>query len=861
MRFSCCVNACSLVICAAVLLSGQALAQEKQSAPQTTAPVETPAPPMTPPAPPKPGIIVLPEAVMLTTPQSSQQLLVQRTLGDTVKSQVTKDVSWASANESIAKVSDRGVVSPVANGTTSITMTSHGIATTVPVVVSGMDQQFQWDFRQHVMPAITKAGCNMGACHGALAGKGGFRLSLQGYDPVSDYHNIVKQDRGRRTEFAEPARSLFVAKPSGAIPHKGGVRLDTESRDYKILVEWIANGAAAPQADDPAIDHVEVFPKRVTLRVGEPQRLIVQSHSTDQKIEDVTRWVKWTSTNETVCKVDQDGNITVLGPGEGAVMAWFSSKIAVARISVPFTNTVPQETYAKLEAKNFIDEQIHLQMQRLNLPPSAVCDDATFIRRAFLDTIGMLPTADEVRSFLADADENKREKLIDELLARPEFADYWTYQWCDILMLNGTLLRPNALKAYYEWIHERVEKNTPWNEFVHEILTASGDSYENGATNFYALYETPEDMTENACQSFLGLSIGCAKCHNHPLEKWTNDQYYGMANLFSRVRSKGWGGDKRNGDGRRTTFVVTEGELVQPRTGKPQPPTPLDGEAIPFDDAGDRREVLANWLTSPENPYFAKAFSNRVWANFFGTGLVESIDDLRVSNPASNDELLNQTAAFVVENKFDLKALVKTILMSNSYQRSSVPVPGNESDRRFYSRYVPRRLNAEVLHDAVMQVTEVPTKFDSIGFPGADFQKTEFYPLGTRAIQLYDSAVESYFLKTFGRNTRNIVCECERSNEPSMVQVLHLSNGKTVNEKLSSKEGRVQSLMAQLDNGMALQALIDEAYLSCLSRYPRTEERDQFMNIMAKTPAAERRVAIEDIFWALMTSREFMFNH
>jgi hypothetical protein len=478
-----------------------------------------------------------------------------------------------------------------------------------------------------------------------------------------------------------------------------------------------------------------------------------------------------------------------------------------------------------------------------------------------VDTIGLVPTADEVRAFLADGAADKRDKLIEQLLVRPEFVDYWTYQWSDVLMLNGTLLRPQALKTYYEWIRKHVAANTPWDVFVREILTATGDSLQNGATNFYALHQDPETMSENASQAFLGLSIGCAKCHNHPLEKWTNDQYYAMANLFARVKAKGWGGEPRNGDGGRTLYVVETGELVQPRTGKPQPPTPLDADPVPFDDPSDRRIRLAQWLTAPENPYFARSITNRVWANFFSVGLVEQVDDLRVSNPASNEELLSAAAKFLIENKFDLKALMKVMLQSNAYQRSSEPLPGNAAEQRFYSRYYPRRMMAEVLHDAVVRVTDVPTKFEWIAFPGADRQKTDFYPEGTRAVQLYDSAVESYFLQTFGRNQRRITCECERSDEPSMVQVLHISNGDTLNEKLKKSGNRVDRLVRLRQEGMSDAALLDEVYLSCLARFPTERERTEFLAQLPDRGSADERVVLEDVFWAVMSSREFLFNH
>lgn len=805
-----------------------------------------------------PGATLLPPAFELHGRDATQRVILQERIGNYLGGQVQR-VEWFSRNPQVAQVSEEGIVRAVADGQTEIVARVGSEEVAATVRVTGTAQERQWSFRNDVLPVLSKAGCNMGACHGALAGKGGFRLSLRGYDPPTDRFNIVEQDRGRRVEFADPGRSLLLAKPSGAIPHKGGVRFEVDSPSYRILAEWIAAGAPPPREDDPRVDHLEIFPPQSLQRVGEQQQLLVTAHFTDGRRADVTPWVKWSSANEAVCGIDDAGRVMVVGPGEGAIVAWYSSQLAIARVTVPWTN--PQPLPEPLPPRNFIDEHIDARLALLNLPASPPCSDAEFIRRVFLDTLGLLPTPEETARFLADPSPEKRDRLIDALLERPEFVDYWTYKWSDVLMLNGTLLRPMALKAYYDWIHRHVAANTPWDQFVREILTAAGSSHENGATNFFALYQSPEDMTENACQAFLGLSIGCAKCHNHPLEKWTNDQYYAMANLFARVRAKGWGGEPRNGDGLRTLYVATSGDLVQPRTGKPQPPTPLDGEPIPIDDPGDRREVLARWLTSPENPYFARSITNRVWANYFGVGLVDAVDDLRVSNPASNPELLDAAAAFLVEHQFNLKALMKAVMQSNAYQRSSQPLPGNADDRRFYSRYYPRRLMAEVLHDAIVQVTEVPTRFDQVAFPGADRQKTDFYPLGTRAIQLYDSAVENYFLQAFGRNQRRIVCECERSAEPSMVQVLHLSNGDTLNEKLKSPQGRVSALVALRRAGMSDSALLDHVYLTALARFPTPAERETLLEQLASTGPEDERIVLEDILWAILTSREFVFNH
>lgn len=809
------------------------------------------------------GIELLPKNALLDSPFAEQLLIVQSTRGDELGTQVRGDLKWSSSDENVVTV-EESRLRPIADGEATVTAEWNGQKAVTSVKVKGLKEVHVRSFRNDVLPIFAKRDCNSGGCHGALAGKGGFRLSLRGYDPESDFFNIVKQDQGRRIELAAPERSLLLTKPSTAIPHKGGLKLPSDSNDFQIVADWIARGAAPPEPSDAVVDHIEVYPSASLQSVGSKQDFVVRAFYSDGSERDVTRWTKWSSTNDAVSQVSEEGQASIIGPGEGAIVAWYASKLAIARTTVPYTHEASQEEIANADQRaprNFIDEQVDSQLKRLNLIASPNCTDAEFLRRAYLDTVGRIPTVDETRGFLADTSKDKRDKLIERLLESSEFVDYWTYKWSDVLMLNGTLLRPAPIKAYYEWIHGHVEKNTPWDVMVREIVTATGESTENGATNFFALNQTPEEMTENASQSFMGLSIGCAKCHNHPLEKWTNDQYYAMANIFSRVKAKGWGGESRNGDGARTLYVVTSGELVQPRTGKPQPPTPLDGEAIAFDNPDDRRVKFASWLTSSENPYFAKAITNRVWANFFGVGLVEEVDDLRVSNPASNGELLEAATKHVVDNKFDLKTLMRAILQSNAYQRTSKSVAGNEAESRFYSRYYPRRLMAEVLHDAVVQVTDVPTKFDTVAFPGNDKQKTEFYPEGTKAIQLYDSAVENYFLDAFGRNPRNIVCECERSAEPTMVQVLHISNGNTINEKLESASSRVETLLQLRHNGLSDEALVDEIYLTCFSRFPTPEKREELLKFLTPVGSADERATIEDIFWGLMSTREFLFNH
>lgn len=712
-------------------------------------------------------------------------------------------------------------------------------------------------FRHDVLPVLSKAGCNGGGCHGALAGKGGFRLSLNAYDPATDHYNITRENRGRRIEFVAPASSLFVTKPTAAVRHKGGKVLHENSEAYRILTRWIQQGAPGPSDGDPTIERVEMSPTLSQLKKGQAQQLTVRAFFSDGTERDVTRWARFASTDATVAEVDEAAGLAkVIGHGEGAVTAWYSGQIALARITSPWPSDIPDEVYSQTPRRNVIDDAVLGQLRRLNLKPSPRSSDSEFIRRVHLDVVGMLPTPEVTRAFLADPSETKRDAMIESLLAQPEFVDYWTYRLSDLFLISGRKLRPDALKSYYQWLRGEMETGTPWDQIVRQVVSARGDTMKNGATNFYSVHQDPETMAENVSQAFMSLSINCAKCHNHPLEKWTNDQYYSFANLFARVRAKGWGGDARSGNGARTLFIANRGDLIQPRTGKPQPPAPLDGQAIESDSPEDRREALAEWLTAPENPYFTRSIANRVWANFFGRGIVEPVDDLRVSNPASNEPLLEAISAHLVENRYDLKALMRLILQSETYQRTSAPLPENMGDQKYYSRYYPRRLMAEVLQDAITSVTRISPKYDKITLADGSTQGTNFYRDGTRALQLFDSSVTSYFLKTFGRNEREITCECERSNKPSMVQVLHLSNGDTLNSNLRSEQSCVNVMIPQSD-----EEIIEETYLLCLSRPPSDGERKRLIAMFDSTPEKERRAAIEDLFWALMTSREFLFQH
>jgi len=706
-------------------------------------------------------------------------------------------------------------------------------------------------FRNDVQPILTKAGCSAGACHGAAAGQGGFKLSLRGYDNEGDYLTLTRGAFGRRVNLAEPGKSLILLKATSAVPHKGGERFKVDSPEWRTLADWIADGAPGPQAGDVRVTKISVEPPWIQMQAGAKEQFSVKAHFSDGSVQDVTRRAKFTSTNQSVLTVDDHGLATTIGSGESAVSVWYLQKVAFGTASVPFPNTVEESVYAQASQRNWIDQLVLAKLRELNLPPSPRCTDGEYIRRVFLDTIGVLPTVAETRAFLADTTPDKRDRLIEALLQRPEFVDYWTYKWSDLLLVTKRKLPLPAMWAYYKWIRDQVATDTPWDEFARRLLTAQGSTLENGAANYFVITPDPRDLSEKTSVTFLGISTNCAKCHNHPMEKWTNDDYFAYANLFARVRMKNGGAE-----GEKVVFAGDSGDLVQPLRGKPQPPRPL-GVSAPIDDSGtDRREALARWLTGKENPYFARAITNRVWANFFGVGLVEAVDDIRETNPASNEKLFSAAASWLVEHHYDLRALMREILQSETYQRSSGALPGNKADTRFYSHYYPRRLMAEVLHDAVAQATGVPTIFKTRNpFDAGD--KQDPFPAGWRALQLPDPNTDSYFTRAFGRPLRDLTCECERSAEPSVAQALHISNGDTLNAKLRDPKSVVgQAIEAKTDPAK----WFEEMCLATLSRLPTEKER----RVVAETlrdAGTDLRPAMEDALWALLSSREFLFNH
>lgn len=796
------------------------------------------------------AVSILPGDFQLHGPSARQPLIVEAQSDGRYTGQLANAL-FVSSETNIVAI-EGGVAVPKSNGEATIRVQDGACDAVARVKVSGIESPIRWSFRNNVQPVLAKAGCNAGACHGAAAGQNGFKLSLRGYDDEGDYLSLTHSAMGRRVVLHDPGRSLMLLKPAATVPHKGGKRFETNSLEYRILSDWIASGAPGPLEADPRIERIEVLPGQVVLKPGATQQLLVRAFFSDGHSEDVTRWAKFSESNSAVTQTDDTGNVKITGNGEGAITAWYLSKIATATVTVPYDNQTPSALFAEARRRNFIDDLVLEKLASLKLPPSARAADSEFLRRAFLDTIGMLPSAQEARDFLTDHSANKRDALIEKLLKRPEFNDYWAYKWSDLLLVNSEKLRPAAMWAYYNWIRNNVAANTPWDVLVRRIVTAKGSTLANGAANFYVLHEDPQTMSETVSQAFLGMSINCAKCHNHPMEKWTNRDYYSMANLFARVRTK-----SGRADGEEIVFVASSGDVNQPLTGRPQPPRPLDGKALPIASPEDRRDALAEWLVSPQNPYFSRAIVNRIWANYLGVGLVEAVDDMRKTNPASNEKLLAAAADYLAGQHFDLKALMRTILQSETYQRSSRALPENAADTRYYSHYYTRRLSAEVLLDAYSDVTGVPSEFVT-DLRNQNRGLGEKYPAGFRALQLPDTKTFSYFLKTFGRPEREKTCECERSATPSMAQVLHIVNGETINKKLEAKDNAISKRLAA---HQAPEELLNDVYLGSLSRPPTSLEKEKMLAALNGAPAAEKRAAIEDVYWAILSSKEFLFNH
>ena len=690
-----------------------------------------------------------------------------------------------------------------------------------------------FNFENDISPLLTRHGCNASQCHGKAEGQNGFKLSVFGYDALADFRALTVESKGRRASPAAPEQSLFLAKASGAVPHQGGARVPAGSPDYETIRAWLAAGASFGSTNDARVVRVEMEPRERILAPGSKLQLRVNATYSDGRMADVTRFCVFQSNNDSLAKVDEHGVVGIGSlPGQTSVMARYLAEVTSFLAIVPRPGKpVGDAGFAEF---NFIDRHVNAHLKKLNLRPSEVCDDATFLRRASLDIIGTLPTADEARRFLADKASDKRAQLVESLLKRPEFADFWALKWADLLRVDRQKLGQRDAYAYYRWIRDQFAANRPLDQFARALLTAEGPLDDAPAGHFYKVVTRPGDMANAVSQVFLGIRLACAECHHHPFDRWSQTDYYGMSGLFAQVSiRKGALGETLLAEGNPAT--------KHPRTGENVPPHALDAE--PSKDTGDRRRALAEWFTAPENPWFARNLANRLAAHFLGRGVIEPVDDVRATNPPGNPALLDALARVVTDSRFDLKQFIRTLAASRTYQLSATPNDTNAQDEQNYSRALFKRLPAEVLFDAVCQVTGVPEKFDGV-------------PSGTRAIQLWDSQTQHYFLKLFGRPVRVTACECERNSEASIAQVLHLLNSPNLQSKLSHANGQLARLVASHPDNAKL---ADELYLTFFSRMPSDAERQLAVKHLAGSP--DRQQAIEDYAWSLLNAVEFVFNH
>ncbi|HWN94571.1 MAG TPA: DUF1549 domain-containing protein [Methylomirabilota bacterium] len=700
-------------------------------------------------------------------------------------------------------------------------------------------------FLRDVLPALAKAGCMSGSCHAKAEGQNGFKLSVFSYDPRSDYAEIVKDARGRRVFPAAPSESLLLLKPTMMIEHGGGERIEAGSETYRLLVEWIRGGMVYQHTNEPALVNISVEPHERTYRKRATQQLRVKANYSDGSMRDVTRLADFVAQEKELAQVSDDGVVRVgTLSGESVIVARYMGFVDAAHVTVPADRTLPQKRYAKLPAHNFIDELAYAQFRKLGLFPSDLCSDAEFLRRSSLDTIGVLPTAEEARNFLASTNTDKRAQWIEHLLAHPAYADYWANKWADLLRPNPDRVGVKSIFVLDQWLREQFRNNTPYDQFAREILLTEGSNHRDGPAVVYRDRREPTEITTMFSQLFLGTRMECAKCHHHPNEKWSQDDFYQFAAFFGPVKQKGTGLSPPISGGMETFYFASAGSVKHPVTDEVMKPRPPDGAPVNVATNVDPRRAFADWLTNPGNSFFAKAAVNRVWASFFSRGFVQPVDDFRVSNPAVSEPLLNAVAADFATHGYDFKHLMRSILSSRLYQLSSTPNEFNLADTKNFSRSYRRRLPAEVLMDAVSDVTGVPDDF------------TGCAP-GTRAIQTWSYKVKSQFLDAFGRPNSSSDCPCDRDARTSVVQSLHMMNSRGLQAKLSSKEGRVKKLV---DSKMTPEEIVTELHLAAFSRFPTADELKTAAAAFV-VPEATRQTATEDVLWALLNSVEFQFNH
>ena len=732
---------------------------------------------------------------------------------------------------------DGGCIIPRKAGAGSLLVRTGGREKTIPVVVR--KDESSTSFRRELIASLNVGGCNQGACHGSPSGKNGFRLSLRGSDPTLDFQYLTRDVLARRTDREAADDSLIWQKAVGRTPHDGGSRFARSSQPAFILHSWLTQGLRDDPSRLPALESLEIAPGPRTLQApGRWQQVAVRARFADGTARDVTRLTVFSSSDTAIAGVSQTGLVEFSTKGEAAILCRYLGELRTIRLA--YLEPRPDFRWSSPPENNFIDAHVDAKLRHLQLLPSGLCRDDEFLRRASLDVCGILPTVAEVRAFLDDRAPDKRARLIDKLLERPEYADLWTLKWSDLLRSNRRAIQPKGVYVLQEWLHRKIAANVPFDQIVRDLLTSNGDTFAQPAANYYRVARDPTSLAETTAQLFFGIRLQCAKCHNHPFERWTQDDYYSLAAFFARVRQKTE--PTTTAGASELIYEDRAGEVSNPRTGKVVPPRPLGGVG---NSAGmdNRRQALANWITRPDNAFFAKSMVNRIWFHVMGRGIVDPVDDFRDSNPSANDELLDALAKDFVAHGFDVRQLLRTILNSRTYQLSSRTNEWNQEDNRYFSHATTRLLSAEQLLDAICTATQAPEKYAGM-------------PLGTRATQLPDGEIQHVFLKTFGQPARELACECERENESSLTQALQLVNGATINDKVRKGDNHLHRLLTAKKPD---RDVVAELYLATLSRLPSDGEIQTALAHITK--GKDRGKAWEDVQWALLNSSEFLFRH
>ena len=780
---------------------------------------------------------VFPDSVALLHARDRQSMVVQATYSDGVTRDITTEAKYTFSNPALVKLAD-GLITPAADGATELKIEFQDKILTVPVSVKDGVVERPISFKNDVMPVFMRVGCNTGNCHGAARGRDGFRLSLFGFDPDGDHQRITREMAARRVNLALPEESLIVQKSINAVNHTGGELFKKGDPEYQALVRWLAAGVPndPPEVIKPV--SMEILPRQAVLEgEGAAQRMTVRAKYSDGSMRDVTNLCLFQSNNDTSAKIDRSGQVTAGQRGEAFVMARFAtftvgSQVIVIPKDVPYA-------WSNVPENNYVDGLVFAKHKKLRLTPSELCSDEVFMRRVFLDIAGMVPTREESDRFLADIDAKKRDKLVDELLGRKEFIEMWVMKFSELLKIRSdgnVKMSYKATLLYFNWLNEKLSKNVPINEIVRELLSASGGTFNNPATNYYQVEQETLKIAENTAQVFMGTRMQCAQCHNHPFDRWTMDDYYSFAAFFGQIGRKA-----AEDPGERIIFNSGGGEVAHLLGGRAMAPKFLGAE-VPDVAGKDRRAVLADWLASPKNPYFARNLVNIVWAHFLGRGIIEPVDDVRISNPAVNPELLDELAKRFTEYNYDFKKLVADICKSRTYQLSSQPNETNKLDTKNYTHAGIRRIRAEVLLDTISQVTETKNKFQGL-------------PLGARAVQIADGNVNTYFLTTFGRAKRDTVCSCEVIMEPNLSQALHLLLGETVTTRVA--QGGVVARL--LKEGKTPEQIVEDLYIRCFTRKPTAGEKADLLKQIDAEP--NQQEALDNLFWALLNAKEFVFNH